>query len=321
MAVDTFTPSEILKRIRFDPLIKKGSVYDVIRLVTGCEPKHAVTNFQRMEAQFSDVTTRCGMFKFPGQGQRPTPVAFLKDLIEIAWLCPGRNAKEFRRTGAVTMCRALGGDLSLVEEIKARRGDVSETEQAALLAGTGVTAAEANGQAVTRKEEDPEERQNRLKRRRAETAMLEIRVEQERVETAKMALGVYNQLASFASTHDDERDRLFFKDAARNFARTNFGSRMQLDLLTDGGELADTQNNTQITISDTARGMGVRLTRGDESRVGRAAAALYREKYGENPPKHERFVDGAVRNVNLYFAKDRDVLERAVTDTLGSRLH
>lgn len=40
MAVATFTPSEILQKIRYEPSTKKGSVYDVIRLVTGCETKH-----------------------------------------------------------------------------------------------------------------------------------------------------------------------------------------------------------------------------------------------------------------------------------------
>lgn len=299
MAVDTFTPTEILRKIRFDPLTKKGSVYDVIQLVTGCGKKDITHVFQSIHSSFPDVLVWTQKFKFPGQGQRLTPVAYLKDLIEIAWLCPGRNAKEFRRTGAVTMCRALGGDLSLVEEIKARHGEVSETEQSALLAGTGVSVAEANGQALVSKEESAGERAERVKRMR--------------VETDEMAMRVYNQLKSFAISHDDERDRLFFKDAARNYARTNFGAHLELE---PEHNTLNTQNK-QITISETARGMGVRLSRGDEARVGRAAAAAYREKHGKNPPKHERFVDGAVRNVNLYFAEDREVLERAVADTLG----
>lgn len=133
-------PNAFRAQIRYDPLTKKGSVLDVVQLVTDCRKDNVSTLYTRICNEYPDVSTKCANFKFPGQGQRPTPVAHISTLIEIAWLCPGKRAKEFRRTGAVTMCRALGGDLSLVEEIRQRHGEVAGTEeQAAFLAGTGVT--------------------------------------------------------------------------------------------------------------------------------------------------------------------------------------
>ena len=39
------------------------------------EPKHGVQMFSRLQAQHEEVTTLCGNLKFPGPGQRPTPVA------------------------------------------------------------------------------------------------------------------------------------------------------------------------------------------------------------------------------------------------------
>ena len=105
--------------------------------------------FQRLRDHHIDLSTLCSNLKFPGRGQRETPVAPIPVLIEIAWLCNGKNAARFRREGVHVFCRALGGDLSLVDEIKARHGMMEGTlEQEALLEGTGVTMAEANGHAA-----------------------------------------------------------------------------------------------------------------------------------------------------------------------------
>lgn len=57
--------------------------------------------------------------KFEGYKQKPTKAAHLRDLVEMAWLCPGKHAKEFRLTGATMMCRVLGGDLSIIDEVRA----------------------------------------------------------------------------------------------------------------------------------------------------------------------------------------------------------
>ena len=295
MAVARFTPEEILRSIRYDPLTKKGSVYDVVQLVTGCDQRHASRTFQRILDVHPNVHPKRADFKFPGQGQRPTPVAYLKDLVEIAWLCPGKHAKEFRRTGAVTMCRALGGDLSLVDEIRERHSTVTAEDQEALLAGTGVTAAEANGQALA----VPDEEQ--LRRYRAETLALEV-------DARHKTLEIYTRMVEQAGMELDERDKLFFQDAARNFIRTQFGYQRMLE----GDGTAAGEQMEQVTISEVAQAMGVRLRRGEESSAGKAAAQLYREAHGVNPPKHKRFVDGAVRSVNLYFEKDRDLLEHAI---------
>lgn len=300
MAVDRFTPSEILRKIRFDPLTKKGSVLDVIQLVTGCQQKNATRTFDSISEKFPDVLQKVKDFKFPGQGQRPTPVAYLKDLIEIAWLCPGRSAKEFRRTGAVTLCRALGGDLSLVDEIRARHGDVSADEQEALLAGTGVTAAEANGQALAATDQ---------RKVLADIEMTQAQAAKLRAEAEATAMQTYERLVAYGEREDDERDKLYFKDAARNFIRSRFPA---LEFKQES-----TQEDVQVTISEVAGDMGVRLRRGIESRIGKVAAALYRDRHGTSPPKHLRFVDGAVRAVNLYFERDRDLLEEAVTTALA----
>ncbi len=42
--------------------------------------------------------------------------------------CPGKMARDFRRTAAVTLCRLLRGDLTLVDEIQQRHSDVQGTD-------------------------------------------------------------------------------------------------------------------------------------------------------------------------------------------------
>ena len=42
--------------------------------------------------QYPDVRTKCPDFKFPGRGQRMTPVAALATMVEIIMLLPGSTA-------------------------------------------------------------------------------------------------------------------------------------------------------------------------------------------------------------------------------------
>ena len=70
----------------------------------------------------------CHKLKINGKG-RETPVADAATLVEIAWLCPGKAAVTFRRKGAESVCRMLGGDLTLVDEIQRRHTQVAGTAE------------------------------------------------------------------------------------------------------------------------------------------------------------------------------------------------
>ena len=61
-------------------------------------------------------------FRFLGRGQRNTPVAPARGIVEIIMLLPGQQATCVRRMAAHLICRYLGGDLSLVDEVCALRG-------------------------------------------------------------------------------------------------------------------------------------------------------------------------------------------------------
>ena len=68
------------------------------------------------------MSQKLSHFLFPGQGQRNTPVTCATGIIELVMLLPGRLASRVRRQASELLCRYLGGDISLVDEICALRG-------------------------------------------------------------------------------------------------------------------------------------------------------------------------------------------------------
>jgi len=76
------------------------SVYDVL-VAFGISSTHPVARklFSRISDQ-SEVVAKCHHFKFPGAGQRLTPVATEQVIYEILMLCPGKKADEFRSWAA-----------------------------------------------------------------------------------------------------------------------------------------------------------------------------------------------------------------------------
>jgi hypothetical protein len=104
------------------------SVYDVLGGVTGYAPEDRNKLFQRLCEQFPEVRTICTNFKFPGRGQRDTPVTDAEGITQIIMLLPGRAAAIARQSAANVVVRYLGGDVSLVREIMANRDMQAQLE-------------------------------------------------------------------------------------------------------------------------------------------------------------------------------------------------
>jgi hypothetical protein len=82
------------------------SVYDLISAVVG-NSAAARKAFSRL----NEVVTQCrNLHKFPGSGQRPTPVVDARGAVEILMVLPGRVAAHFRRSAADVIVRYLGGE-------------------------------------------------------------------------------------------------------------------------------------------------------------------------------------------------------------------
>ena len=143
MAVATFTPEQVLRSIRYDPLTKKGSVYDVIRLVTGCETKHVGQTLSGITDKFPEVNANVTLHKFPGQGQRPTPVADLPTLFQLMAILPGSRSRNFARKSMDVFTRVFGADERLEPELKKRRVQLAEAGLQGVADGVSTTVEDA----------------------------------------------------------------------------------------------------------------------------------------------------------------------------------
>jgi hypothetical protein len=105
------------KEIRITP-DKQISVFDFIKVVGGqTQPDKTWKNI--LKEHEKEVRNYFTNFKFLGQGQRLTPVINVQGMVKLLFWLPGETAKQFRSKSAEVMIRYLGGDTTLIDEIKA----------------------------------------------------------------------------------------------------------------------------------------------------------------------------------------------------------
>ena len=98
------------------------SVIDTIAAVTGRNANRSGEAIRELGDRYPEVNGNIVNLKFPGRRQRNTPVTDAKGIVEIIMLLPGKQAARVRRQAAELLCRWLGGDLSLVDEVCMIRG-------------------------------------------------------------------------------------------------------------------------------------------------------------------------------------------------------
>lgn len=98
---------------------RRISVFDAIKVITGNENPWETWSYTYKK--YPEVLDFAEDFKFPGRGQKVTPVVGARGLVTIMNLLPGENAARFRAAEAEVLVRYLGGDLSLIQEIQGIR--------------------------------------------------------------------------------------------------------------------------------------------------------------------------------------------------------
>ncbi|KAK9844732.1 hypothetical protein WJX74_006124 [Apatococcus lobatus] len=98
---------------------RRVSAIDVVKTVTNNSQYRRT--WKDLLSAYPEVGVHTTYFKFPGQGQRQTPVVDARGIVLIVNLLPGERAAKFRAAGADVLVRYLGGDLSLVDEIRGIR--------------------------------------------------------------------------------------------------------------------------------------------------------------------------------------------------------
>lgn len=135
----------------------------------------------------------------------------------------------------------------------------------------------------------------------------------ERVTTVCQAeLAIVKDAAAFSTQFGpfDDRDKIFFKDRAREVAAAAVVppvSSGQL-LLTDRER---TPTELPLTLYLDTHGYAT-PTRDQLMSLGRRVAEIYRAERGQEPPKRIQWVDGAARRINHYTDDDSDLIQRAI---------
>ena len=263
------------------------SVLDVISAVTGLDSGNSTNYLNRLKEQFPEVTTNCSLFKFPGKGQRDTPITCARGVVAIVMLLPGRAAARVRKEAASTLVRYLGGDLSMVEELARNyltQQELDEDDPMRIF-----------GQAV---ESDT------IKRKREEVTLAELDLqlaEQEGARKRRRIESIQFCLESLESVGGaDDRDRLRATDMVRTVA---FGSSS-----------IDPPTDKEVCVREVINDAGRAREAGLDCKVGKLAKKLY---MADNPeytfPKKSIYANGQLIEANMWLQSQRPYIERALT--------
>ena len=99
---------------------------DVAAAITSENHDAAAQDFRRMSERYPDVNAKCTDVKLVDsrgrRGQRNTKATDVRGIVEVVMLFPGRVAARDRSEAARILCRWLGGDLAIIDEVCAIRG-------------------------------------------------------------------------------------------------------------------------------------------------------------------------------------------------------
>ena len=230
-----------------------------------------------------------------------TPVATAAQMVEIVWQLPG--TAEFRRNCAQTVVRYLGGDETLVDEIRRNRAAQEH------LASSNPThtarffgeAVEAEARAASAAPGSPEERAQRARRFRLENDQLEAEI----VTSIRRAL-------TDAGEEIDDAQRWSFRDRMNNLLR--------------GDGSGQSQETTHASLYLAEKGLAAALVKKLRITFGVMAARRKRTRDGmpssAELPKKIKEVEGHPAKVIVYeVPQDLGILGEAYQELLQSALY
>ena len=141
---------EVIRIRRTDENPSRVSVIDVAMAVSGGTQHDAAKSLRRLCDQYPEVGPNWSHLKFKGRGQRETPVTDAKGIVEVIMLLQGQQAARVRRQAAELLCRWLGGDMRIIDEVCAFRSfqdhlAVQAPEDPRRLFGAAVEASSSTG--------------------------------------------------------------------------------------------------------------------------------------------------------------------------------
>ena len=245
---------------------------------TICTPQQRDTAGGHVSTKSGNIKKQRGGFSHASQD---SPVATAAEMVEIIWALPG-NA-EFRRNCARIAVRYLGGDETMIDEIRMNR-----RAQECLAETNPEHPARVFGAAV-------ENEQVAHKRTHLDITELD-----EKIKASKRRC-IEDGIASLqrCGLPIDDRDRIRAKDCLNQIT---FGAQ-------DSG---DNPAEQEICIREVLSKSGIRDPKMD-SKVGREAKRLYLIDHPNYVfPKKNIYVNGQMLPANVWYLSQRSYVEQAV---------
>ena len=213
---------------------------------------------------------------------------------------------EIRTNIAKIICRYLGADESLVDEIRANAKSDSPIAQMARasLAAEKAPAQNELSLPYKRKLEELEIARLETEIQAKRLAMTVMQRDSEREHIIKCTAS-YNDMCQ--DTVMDERARLIFKDCFLNMAM-----QQSQGLLTNG-------EDKPISLSQVATDLKLKIPDNEYISIGMKVRKMYMEKHGKEPTKHDQLCHGRVTKVNSYMESDRDIVEQVLRAHVKTR--
>jgi len=102
------------------------SVYDLIAVIGQQEDPY--NTWKSLSEKYPEVLTKCQNFRFPGRGQRETPVTSREGWAHIIGLLPGVIGRKYRESVANLVSHYLEADITLAADIIDRNNNQQELE-------------------------------------------------------------------------------------------------------------------------------------------------------------------------------------------------
>ena len=269
------------------------SVYDLIGCVTGQDASNSKHYWDRLVVAHPEVLVGNQNLKFPGRGQRGTPVADARGAVEIIMLLPGKVAATFRKEAASVIVRYIGGDMSLVDEVAANRlaqEHIPDTHPARFFG----QAVESEQKKRLREEIEVTEIQVRL----AETQLrlVESQGQHKRARISEIESG-FQAMTSFGVEIGD-REKLMAKDVICTMIFMDANTPVEQD--------------HEVSIKQMLLAQGLNRP-GLDCLVGKLAKSLY---LGDHPTyvfvKKDILCNGQVVKANVWRESQKSYIENAI---------
>eukprot|EP00960_Hanusia_phi_P008423 240107-Hanusia_phi.AAC.3 len=290
------------------------SVIDVIMSVCETNKAYAAKIYSRVsKEEWTNRPNFCPDFKFPGQGQRDTPVCDLDTIIIIMQHLPGKVAAKNREKTAETMRRYFAGDPTLHAEIErnATSNDpVCQIARASMPEAVPPPVEEISTGKRTSEITNDELYQLDLIERKQKIQQVDIQIQREmtsmKMENLRLVVIGYRDIMKEVCGELDDTASALLKDYIQN------NLVIMCDNNSSSTSLVYNNEDQPIDISARAVELGKKLDSRQAQDVGKKMKELYIEKYGEMPGKTRRMIGGRWLDVNAYKRKDIDLLDKAI---------